>query len=585
MCGDGTPPAAIPLFLAGEIPSDRALFTWYHPPPAAVRRRAGIVICPPLGYEYMSSYRALRILAERLAALGFDTLRVDYDGTGNSEGCADDPARVDAWLRTVERAMAEVRRRTESDTMALVGLRAGSILALRAGAAAGSVARIVLWSPFQSGRAYIRELTATARLSAQDDVCDHDAETGINAEGYLFTDETVSDLKRWTLGDLTTSPAGEILILDREDRPVGPALESTLAAAGAAVASIATRETAAMLMPPHLSQLPIDALHDIEEWFRTWHPSPAPAPVPGTTLPVRTASPRSERAVRFGARERLFGILACCDEASDKPAVILLNTGAGHHVGPHRLYVPMARAWAERGHLVLRFDLGGLGDSGLPPGYDLESVAYPEHMLDDAREAIEFVRRQAPQRPIIVAGLCSGGWLAFQAARHDLGVEGVISINAPFYLYDADRQWLRDRRAIARYQRAALDPAKWRKALRGRASYAAFTRLATATLARQISVRLAAAARRAPVDAFARDLCDIAGRGTSCLFVFSSGDNGLAYFLRHAQSTLRRSNVRGLMRHVVVENAGHTFRPIAAQRALAGLLDEFVAAPASAASG
>ena len=92
MCGDGTPPAAIPLFLAGEIPSDRALFTWYHPPPAAVRRRAGIVICPPLGYEYMSSYRALRILAERLAALGFDTLRVDYDGTGNSEGCADDPS-------------------------------------------------------------------------------------------------------------------------------------------------------------------------------------------------------------------------------------------------------------------------------------------------------------------------------------------------------------------------------------------------------------------------------------------------------------------------------------------------------------
>jgi pimeloyl-ACP methyl ester carboxylesterase len=205
-------------------------------------------------------------------------------------------------------------------------------------------------------------------------------------------------------------------------------------------------------------------------------------------------------------------------------------------------------------------------------------------MLDDAREAIEFVRRQAPQRRIIVAGLCSGGWLAFQAARHDLGVDGVISINAPFYLYDSDRQWLRDSRAIARYQRAARDPAKWRKVLRGHASYAAFTRLATATLARHISVRLAAVARREPVDAFARDLCAIAHRGTSCLFVFSSGDNGLAYFLRHAQSTLRRSDVHGLMRHVVVENAGHTFRPTAAQRALAGLLDDFVTAPASATS-
>ena len=102
----------------------------------------------------------------------------------------------------------------------------------------GGVARIVLWSPFQSGRAFIRELTATARLSAQDDVCDHDSETGINAEGYLFTDDTVADLKRWTVGDLPTSPAEEILILDREDRPVGPALESTLATAGAAVSSM-----------------------------------------------------------------------------------------------------------------------------------------------------------------------------------------------------------------------------------------------------------------------------------------------------------------------------------------------------------
>ena len=305
MYGDDTsPPAAVPLFLAGEIASDRALFAWYHAPASAVRRGAGIVICPPLGYEYMSSYRALRILAQRLATLGFDTLRVDYDGTGNSEGCAHDPARVDAWLRTVERAMAEVRRRTASGTIALVGVRAGSILALRAGAAAGGVARIVLWSPFHSGRAFIRELTATARLSAQDDACEQDPETGINAEGYLFTDDTVADLKRWTVGDLPTSAAEEILILDREDRPVGPALESTLATAGAAVSSMATRETAAMLMPPHLSQLPIDALHDIEEWFRTWNPNPAPAPLPRTMPPMIAASRQRSDARRTFWRSR-----------------------------------------------------------------------------------------------------------------------------------------------------------------------------------------------------------------------------------------------------------------------------------------
>ena len=159
----------------------------------------------------MSSYRALRILAQRLATLGFDTLRVDYDGTGNSEGCAHDPARVDAWLRTVERAMAEVRRRTASGTIALVGVRAGSILALRAGAAAGGVARIVLWSPFQSGRAFIRELTATARLSAQDDACNQIPKPE-SMPRVISSRRHRRIPRRWTVGDLPTSPAEEILI-------------------------------------------------------------------------------------------------------------------------------------------------------------------------------------------------------------------------------------------------------------------------------------------------------------------------------------------------------------------------------------
>ena len=77
------------------------------------------------------------------------------------------------------------------------------------------------------------------------------------------------------------------------------------------------------------------------------------------------------------------------------PSIVLLNTGFEYHVGPHRLYVPLARDWAARGHLVLRFDLGGIGDSAPPPGAP-DNVAYPGHMLDDAREAIALVRKEAP---------------------------------------------------------------------------------------------------------------------------------------------------------------------------------------------
>ena len=84
--GDATPspvPVAQPRFI---VTNERWLFSWHHPPSADTGRGAGVVLCPPLGYEYMSAYPTFRILAERLAALGFDVLRLDYDGTGNSSG-------------------------------------------------------------------------------------------------------------------------------------------------------------------------------------------------------------------------------------------------------------------------------------------------------------------------------------------------------------------------------------------------------------------------------------------------------------------------------------------------------------------
>src|SRR5262245_11304927 len=97
-------PAARPDFIAGD---GGALFVWHHPPPLEIRRGGAIVVCPPIGYEYMSAYRTLKILAERLAALGFDVLRIDYHGTGNSSGDHEQPARTDAWRQSIVHAIAE----------------------------------------------------------------------------------------------------------------------------------------------------------------------------------------------------------------------------------------------------------------------------------------------------------------------------------------------------------------------------------------------------------------------------------------------------------------------------------------------
>jgi pimeloyl-ACP methyl ester carboxylesterase len=223
----------------------------------------------------------------------------------------------------------------------------------------------------------------------------------------------------------------------------------------------------------------------------------------------------------------------------------------------------------------MRFDLGGIGDSEPAPGAEA-NVAYPERMLDDASEAITFVRGESPHRQVIVAGLCSGGWLAYLAAREGLPVDGIVSINPPLYLRDAAAatQWLWDADALGRYRQSMRDPAKWIKALRGRASYARFARVALFALRRQLAVR--GVLGEAIPNGLAKDLRAIAERRIRSLFIFSSGDYGLAYF-EHAASTLRRAEVREFVRYVVVDGAGHTFRPRAAQATLRELLSDFAA--------
>jgi alpha-beta hydrolase superfamily lysophospholipase len=567
-------PVARPWFIDAD---GRTLFGWHHAAPAQLRRGAGVVLCAPLGYEYMSAYRTWRILAGELAALGFDVWRFDYDGTGNSSGDCHERDRVGAWVGSIARVLAEARR--SSPRVALVGLRAGALLALQAAAADGEIERLVLWSPFSSGRAFVRELKAIARLSRVDEGAPPD-ESPINAEGHLVTAETAAALSSWTIDSIAKRPAADVLLLDRDDRSRDPQIETRLTALGAQVMRIPVAGTAEMLMPPHLTQVPRRAVDQITAWFDRWRPVG-----PGfsrTNITPGFNQTFNEHARRFGPDERLFGIItAPKDQTTNAPAVILLNTGAGHHVGPHRLYVPLAREWAALGHVVFRFDLGGIGDS-LPPNQPDPNVAYPAHMVDDTREAIAFIRREAPNRDVIVAGLCSGGWLAFRAARDGLDVDGIISINPPMYLRDGDagRQWVHDGRELERYQRSMRDPSKWMKALRGRAAYATFTKMAASALAQRVAMRMMGRRGDSLPDSLARDLATIADRGTRALFVFSHGDNGLAYFERHGQPAFRRSTVRQLVEYVVIENAGHACRPQAAQQRLRELLTDFVSRPA-----
>lgn len=105
--------------------------------------------------------------------------------------------------------------------------------------------------------------------------------------------------------------------------------------------------------------------------------------------------------------------------------IVILNAGIIHRVGPSRLNVLLARALAEAGYTVLRFDLSGIGDSearsdGLPP---LESS------LADIREALDWLESTRRTRRVVLIGLCSGANHAVLYGGSDTRVVGLVLID------------------------------------------------------------------------------------------------------------------------------------------------------------
>ena len=143
-------------------PPDRLLFGWFHSPEGS-RARGAVVLCPPLGRDYLRAHYALRRTAKRLCELGFSVLRFDYDGTGDSAGASSDPDRLEAWLSGISNALRLVRD-SGSNWVALAGMRSGALLAAVGAERDGDVDGLVLVDPTPTGRSF--------RLRAAGDGCD-----------------------------------------------------------------------------------------------------------------------------------------------------------------------------------------------------------------------------------------------------------------------------------------------------------------------------------------------------------------------------------------------------------------------------
>ncbi|MGH9105280.1 MAG: hypothetical protein ACRDZX_05480 [Acidimicrobiales bacterium] len=431
-------------------PEGRPAFGWFHSP-AGDKCRGGVVICPPLGQEHIDAHYGLRLLAEQLAVAGICALRFDYDGTGDSAGDNDDPARVSSWLATVEHAVAAVRAAGAAN-VCLVGLRLGATLAATAAATTGDIDQVVLWDPC-SGRQFLREQKALRAM--QFGAPPGMPEGSVELLGVRFGPATARAVNALDLAGCSLPVARRALVLTRPDRPGNP---SFTAGFGRELTERGEAEGQAKFMDryPPFQRLPRGTISRVTQWLcegappqRTLLKRP---PVAGPHVVGYTPSGHGvvETPVSIPPLG-LFGIVTHLDtpQRPKGPTVLLLNVANQHHIGPTRLWVELARQWAGAGLVSLRVDLSGLGDSPARPGDDRWIFAKPA-AFDDVEEVARCVSPDDPSN-IVLVGLCSAGYQALEGALA-LRSRGVVAVNTAVSFVPAERrarQPLDPRRRVA----------------------------------------------------------------------------------------------------------------------------------------
>ncbi len=192
---------------------DPPLFGLFHPAAAGSARGHGVLICPPIAYEHIRAHRALRNLAVQLSRAGFDALRFDYFGVGDSSGTSEE-ARVARWHGDVATAADELRSLAGAMAISVIGVRLGATLA--ASAAQLQTDHLILWDPIVDGRAWVQRLERMHQALLGDlKYFQRPRRESPNDGllGFAFTPDLRSDLAQLDLQHLTRWSARKITIV------------------------------------------------------------------------------------------------------------------------------------------------------------------------------------------------------------------------------------------------------------------------------------------------------------------------------------------------------------------------------------
>lgn len=569
---------------------EHRLFGWLHHSLNDLKADLGVVVCQPFGYEAICAHRGMRAFAQAIAEAGMPALRFDYLGTGDSPEIDPQADQLQIWTQDVLAAAEELRLRTGVRQVCLLGFRLGALLATLAASQGNTASALVVVSPIITGRRYLRELRTTRMAASlgldhsEPPVDKQDAHVGgMEVSGFAFSAATLAALAKVDLSTLQSPPLPRMLVIDGATMPVpggrahSPEVQGTTRVALPGLVEMLMTAPQFALVPKEMIAVTLDwllklpgqvpAMPDRTAGQRISE-SNSTGPTNELTLAGNASAPqviRTERPVFFGADALLFGIVTepPADEIRRR-AVILLNAGADHHIGASRLYVSMARRWAQHGYVVLRMDLAGLGDSGTRPGRAEDDV-FPHEALDDIRAAIEFLLSSYGVRDVTLVGLCSGAYHALRAAVAGLSVNRILMVNPQNYFWKPGEtlQGLQLAEVVRNpgvYREQVFSLAAWKRMITGQVNILRIARiylqrplLAAESTLRDIARRLHL---RLPND-LGTELEEIVARGVRVVFVFARGEPGIDLLKLQAGTSVKRLAER--CRIHTIDSGDHVF--------------------------
>lgn len=201
--------------------SDRPLFGLYTHGKAGGGDPWSVLLCYPVGSEYMRAHRAFRQLNTLLNRVGANVLRFDYSCTGDSGGAGDE-ADVDSWIDDIDWALDELKDNAMTERVSVVGLRLGAALASLACRARDDVDHLVLWDPIVKGSDYLDEAVGSPRPTGV-----------VGVEGFPMSPELCAGMDRIDLTAPDSMPeVGRTSVLVSQPDPAYDELVGSMREAG-----------------------------------------------------------------------------------------------------------------------------------------------------------------------------------------------------------------------------------------------------------------------------------------------------------------------------------------------------------------